>query len=376
MINTAIFGKKIVSPNLIKFREKVSDSDVNSKGVYARTGYALYVFSIDGVGEKYINVGKTIKHVYGLYLTPHYFNGYPLTASTYISTGDPVYQIGNGTIPNGVKINVPTGCEYVVFSASPQSQISDYMIGDMPMIVVSDRYIAWEPYDKYQMIDIDALVLAGKRVYWIGDSIMFGLYCTSPISQKIDDMFETYSINKAVSGNQIYGGQIASQLANLPNVEPDVIVFNGGCNDSGKVYGDGTNSNWALHPGNLETALNTAPSMTGTYPTSTCVDSFENLAQTMKKKYPNAKIIYVVTHYCAVSARTYADQKGTLDAYSSLAKKWGMSVVDMREDINAIIDNSFTDGGNGSPDGTHPNDNAHYKFFIPKIRAKLIELAP
>lgn len=370
---------KYRSENILDFVCNNKDERIlNNGNVIVYNGRLSWWFKVDPnheSGEYYFWIGKQIDYaVYDNVMIVFYSDQDKHDSTTFISKIDVNGTAGGASRMEGVKINVPEGCMYVgitgTYSTSGGTINGSHTIDGVPQIIVSKRFVPYQPY----WLDEKPDKLIGTRIYWNGDSIIAGLYCNSKMSKKIDELYGTGSVNKAVSDTMIYNGTIASFVDGMPEIEPDIFITDGGCNDmAGSKMPDGISA-WDGHHGEIDAG---PPSLTKTYDVTTVCGAFEAYIQKVRTKYPKAKIVYVLVHYCGTSARPYTTQKALGDAFLEICKKWSVSVVNIRDEgnINSTIDTNFTTSQYG-PDGTHPSDDAHYKYYIPMIIAKLREILP
>ena len=239
--------------------------------------------------------------------------------------------------------------------------------------ILSKQHIPYEPNPKFKLItdlyENKSNILSNRRIFWFGDSIVAGLYCDSSMSKKMDGLYKTLSNNFAISNTTFYNGQIVSQIETSKKIgiDPDVIIFNGGANDTNQYrdIGNGKFGAYINYPG--EISLTEPPSIDTDYGNSTVCGAFENFIRKLRVEYPNAKIIFIVTHYIGAN-HPWEDQFNMYNSFRECCKKWSVEICDIQSsgNINSFVDNSFTSNGT-SPDHTHPTDEAHYKYFIPLI---------
>lgn len=377
--NDASFFTAKRSNNVIEFVEIKENKAILSTGASAGTikddsSRNVLVFKIHGHGEMFFNLGDKRDTLYSMNCSFYFYKSEELIQSnltpSYNTSGwyQSFAQIGSNSM-GGSKITIPSDAVYCALVIGSLDDWGSYIKNGIPQVMISEKWMTYEPFYIYEL-RIDSK-LKNKSIYWIGDSIIAGLYCNSPISKKMDDIYGTLSTNKAVSNTTIYEGQIASQLNNFVDIQPDIVIFDGGANDTNQArYGTGKSA-WGTSPGSV---LNEAPSLTKSYGTTTVCGAFENTIKEIRTKYPKAKIVFVATHYIG-SNHPYADQKACFEAFYEACKKWGVAIVDIHNhgNINSYLDDSFTSNGN-APDKTHPSDQAHYDYYIPMIISKLNEI--
>ena len=379
-VKTSFFERK--SNNLARFVEFFDDYWIGNAGAASGgnlkefKGYYVAVFEIPA-GKSFIwNLGDDISVKSDVACEYYCYNDYEIKQSNlvvpYGESGwkKNISQLGHSSGPS--YITIPDGTKIVAFSFKKDGNIyTKYMDGNIPKLMVSNNLLPYEPYETYILMnkyyeqnENSESDLKNKVIYWFGDSIMAGLYCDSPISKKIDDIYGTFSTNLAISNTTIYDGQIMSKVNDAPTYEPDYILFNGGANDTNRSrYGTGLSA-WRTAPGSI---MDEEPNLTKDYGVDTVCGAFESTIQAMRKKYPNSKIVFITTHYIGTN-HPYSDQKECYNYFREICKKWSVKIADvnLEGNINSFIDNSFTSNGT-DPDYTHPSDEAHYKYYIPII---------
>ena len=188
------------------------------------------------------------------------------------------------------------------------------------------------PYETYES------VLNGTSALYIGDSISI----SKPFKGWAGLLEERYGVdrtNVSVGGTTFstIGTQIKNQLKNVPeDAEFDYIILDGGIND---LY---------LHCPNLgkvsDLPVTAAPSK---FDDSTAIGAFEQLLSMLKRRYPNAKIGYVITYQ-----RIDNWVNEFVPEVKKACDKWGVSYLCLPETYE------FMQLFNGNT-GAHTTDTVH-----------------
>lgn len=200
--------------------------------------------------------------------------------------------------------------------------------------------------------------LSGKTVFAFGDSIVYGHSAPELSFMRLikrDEAIRLYMY--AVNGATVIARtdkNIIDQIKNADAEEkPDFIVFDGYTNDAykgveavmGALLEDGSEN----------------------FDNQTFYGAFEEIVCTMKKRWPDAKIVFVTIHKSA--ARDWEIQKLLREASLEVCKKWGVFVLDMFENCSLDTRDSlqmekYIMGGAGS----HPNLSACEQFYAPMVK--------
>lgn len=201
-----------------------------------------------------------------------------------------------------------------------------------------------------------------KTIYAFGDSIVYGH--TAPDKSFMKLIADEYKISltmNAKNGATVIAGSgndIITQIKNAPAAEPDIVVFDGYTNDA------------------YESVLENMGSPKGLGSTSfnnkTFSGAFEEIIYTMKQKWPNAKLLFVAVHKNV--ARNWSIQCALKNAAVAMCNEWGVDVADV---FNlSTLDTRDSDQMKKyiiGESGSHPNETACRKFYIP-IVAKMLSL--
>lgn len=242
-------------------------------------------------------------------------------------------------------------------------------------------------------------ILNGRKIYAFGDSIVYGhktpsvsftrllaAECHMDLGSETNeyDRFENtkkceymYAVNgasvitldsskKEDINEQTKGNYILNQVLNASAIKPDVIIFNGGTNDA---YDTDANDHVNLfeHLGVIKGPAENE------FDSTTFCGGFESIIYSMRKKWGNTPIVYITTHKSG--GRKWDAQCTVRNLALEICKKWDANVADVFRD--AALDTRDEDQMkkyiiNGA--GSHPNEAACRKFYIPLIKSKLISL--
>lgn len=221
------------------------------------------------------------------------------------------------------------------------------------------------------------LALKGTKIYAFGDSIVAGHEFQKGSFADFTAAQEEMELQKfAVNGATILdagyiGGQILSQIAGAPEEEPQFVLFDGGTNDA-EFIKNNSDVEFGTVAGSKEPDA---------FDTATFAGAFENTVYEMKKKWPNAQLVYVTTHKLGSRDNSVQDKLHEMEI--QICQKWEIAVADLYEkaaldtnDINQKNNYTFDSlGSNGLPgingSGTHPNLAAIEEFYVPLVSAVL-----
>lgn len=212
--------------------------------------------------------------------------------------------------------------------------------------------------------------LKGKSLLTFGDSIMHGdgndfIGIADLVAQRYMMKSKDYSKGGATFGYAKKRQQISNQiLAAISEHETaDVILIDGGTNDMHKVKAGSVSEdfNYGEH-GRVDYA-----------------SGMEYAFGLLKDNYPNTPVVYIRAH-----DMVYTNEANEL-YYGSLAlkicDKWDVNTIDMFADSefdghDAEIVKKYTVATDRRPNGdsVHPNKDGYYKFYIPMVVSKILEL--
>ncbi|MGW5666081.1 SGNH/GDSL hydrolase family protein [Streptomyces sp. NPDC003758] len=208
--------------------------------------------------------------------------------------------------------------------------------------------------------------LAGRSVYAFGDSIVYGhVYPRSfadLVAEQESMTLTKFARNGATIGADPHasGGQILAQVEEATDIAPDFVIFDGGTNDAQSIFRDRA------------------------YDVGTYAEELERTLNTMKRKWPTARIVYVAAH--KLGSRDWDTQmalrKVTLQACRqsdvAIADVFGETTFDTRDD-GQRVKYTFDDLVNGFPgtdgSGTHPNMAGITTFYVPVVSARLQQIS-
>ena len=113
---------------------------------------------------------------------------------------------------------------------------------------------------------------------------------------------------------------------------------------------------------------------------TTFYGSFEHLINSLRKKYSDTRIIYICCHN--TPSRSDEAQKILHKAAIECCEKWSIPYVDIYNEgqINCNIDimrNAYSynnEGETSGGNGTHLTGTGYEKWYVPMIKAKMIEI--
>lgn len=143
-------------------------------------------------------------------------------------------------------------------------------------------------------------------------------------------------------------------------VQPNFILFNGSANDESYV----------TTLGDITTGYAAALDLT------TFSGGFEYMCKTILTNFPGIPVLYIRHHN--MESRPDNLQKSYGNRAVDICKKWGVQVVDIYSEsgMNTWITyhyQNYTASYLGSPDGTHPNNIAYNTFYVPLIKAAMLQ---
>lgn len=209
--------------------------------------------------------------------------------------------------------------------------------------------------------------LAGRSVYAFGDSIVYGhVYPRSFVDIVTDQHGMTltkFARNGATIGADPHasGGQIRAQVEEATAVAPDFVLFDGGTNDAQSIFRDQR------------------------YDVGTYAGELERTLETMKQKWPTARIVYVAAH--KLGSRDWNTQVALRGVTLRACHQWDVAIADVfgettfdtRDDAQRA-EYTFDDLVNGFPgtngSGTHPNMAGISTFYVPVVSARLEQMSP
>ncbi len=223
--------------------------------------------------------------------------------------------------------------------------------------------------------------LRGKTMYAFGDSIVDGhqyrkasfvTFVAEREGMELQKLAENGST--IIDGAASMGTTVYRQLVNAPDKEPDFVLFNGGTNDAMYLVDNGIEDYGQVREGQYGGFDNTF------------AGAFEETIRRMRRKWPNAGIIYVAAHKLDRDEKV---QQALHGLEMEACRKWGVTVANVYEDAPLDTKNNLeqraaysfdevnpSDGlpGTGGT-GTHPNFACMEEFYVPIVRQALRKAA-
>lgn len=217
--------------------------------------------------------------------------------------------------------------------------------------------------------------LTGKSIINMGDSIAHGAgndgvgYSHLIATENAMTLYD-YSKNGAfMSGTggslMTIESQIDSAISNVPEgTTIDFIMFEGGTNDIGS----------SVPVGELLEGYDTTNANTSTY-----IGAMERAIDRLRTQWSTANIIFIMVH--KMTSRNYEKQLQYHNAQKQVCDKWCIPYVDIFDKgqitsyIPALATTCFP-ADVSTPTGydrTHPNGLGYKQFYVPMIKAKMIE---
>ena len=214
---------------------------------------------------------------------------------------------------------------------------------------------------RIENIDVHSTALQNKNIVFMGDSITAS-YGYKGWSGELEEHYLINKYNIGVGGASFatIDGRttIYAQTANIPNVDVDFFVLNGGVNDIWSKCELGSVSNISVSNATVDS-----------FDTNTTAGAMEQMFCYLNKNYPNAKIAFVINYICYTGSW---DGVAFRDEFAPLAneicEKWGVACLDMSTDttFNGLY-------GVHTYDGVHGND-VGYEIVARKMAPWLIGL--
>lgn len=251
--------------------------------------------------------------------------------------------------------------------------------------LIEDTAVVNKKYVETKIINYSPL--AGKKIAYHGDSICESRTDASKLNYNgggyakiIADITGSTYDNKAGSGSVLVSalpsGQslsndttakyIVTDMDSMPD-DADIICFQGGINDwsKGCPFGE----------------LSAENDYSGTLDTKTVIGALETICRKAINKWSGKPICFIITHKIANGNSAYAKCSGTdpwsykelHDVMIQIFNKYSIPYLDMFNEggLNSYMDihNTlyFTGGSLGTPDKTHPNEEAYRKYYVPKL---------
>ncbi len=223
----------------------------------------------------------------------------------------------------------------------------------------------------YILSELDKLsALKGKTVMTFGDSIMHGdgndfVGIGDLLSQRYMMVAVDYSHGGSTFGKVYNREQICAQINKAINMgeTADIILINGGTNDMRRLPAGEISSDF-----NYES-----------YGSADFSSGMEYAIGLIKDNYPDTPLVYIRAHDMECSLERNELHFGNLAL--DICEKWEVEVVDVfndtdfdchKEDIKCAYTAHTEKRKNG--DSIHPNQLGYYKYYIPLLSEKAVEL--
>lgn len=277
-------------------------------------------------------------------------------------------QVGTQTYPkNNLKISYYEGSTYVLVSIDNKT----YTSNDDIKIIEGTNIEHYYPY--YIIIKNTKNKWCGKKWLVLGDSISTegetNLAEKSYTGIVAKDLGFKIYVNESISGKEF-----TDYITNINNFisDYDLVTVMLGTNNHGYNCGLGTFNDGVDYKTN-----------------NSFYAKVQKLIELLKVKNPNATILFLtpIRRTGTGSQNNNADGyminalSKTTEDYANIVKdccnKYGIHCLDLYEyGINPKNVNDRTAYFMSSDDGTHPNEIGHKKLISPKVKAKLLEIAP
>ncbi len=271
-----------------------------------------------------------------------------------------------------------------------------YMTEEKPWVALAEKETEYEEYgsklsQEWLKLQIEKYgysnLLKGKTIYNFGDSISNGqgnlvgdkrLGPAELVALDNDMVCTDFSVSgstmsTAGGGNYILK-RIESAILASP-ITPDFVLLAGGINDL-KVTTVGDFSDPSNNNDFEEAYINSLD-------TSKFSGAFETAIYKILNKWPGTQLIFMTEHKMP---NHYNDGTETLyQTAKKICKKWCVPILDMWNsgglNMSVLANNKAYGTGDVNLDGTHtdtthPNGEAYRLYYVPKLKAKLLECCP
>lgn len=228
----------------------------------------------------------------------------------------------------------------------------------------SDGIITIKKYIEYNLQTFENNPLFGKSLYCVGDSVCEGAgsnkYSYADIIAEKNNMILT---KDGIGGTtySVIDGKNNSICERIASVEGnfDYVLIEGIFND---IFA-------SINIGQLTADYNS------TVDNKTVTGALEEICRNIKKKFPEAKILFIIPHKLSFSNGVlYANQNKYFDAVRAVSEKYQIKHIDL-DKISGLacyneewLKNYF---GPNETMGTHPNKNAYEKYYVPFIESEM-----
>lgn len=265
-----------------------------------------------------------------------------------------------------------------VFEDLTEPEIAVYYLEDavqefVEYTIAEGHTVLW--IDKSKIKDLDPL--KGRKIVYDGDSICAGTAENSGggYAKLIAEQTGSSYVNHAQGGARLCSGVadhhcIADNLENLP-AAGDLYCFQGGINDY-----------W----GSASLGTFTMDDFTGDVDPTTVCGALETIFRYMLNHFPGKPVCFIITHkiqFTAYSANSAGDTfRDYRDAMAAICEKYSIPYYDAFSESglngwNEAQSNLFLTGnGEGTPDGCHPNEEGHRRYYVPQLLALFRRILP
>ena len=214
---------------------------------------------------------------------------------------------------------------------------------------------------RIENIDVHFTPLQDKNIVFMGDSIT-AAYGYKGWAGELQEHYRINPHNIGVGGASYatLDGRttIYAQTANIPNVDVDFFVLNGGVNDIWSKANLGAVSN-----------ISVDDATANSFDTNTTAGAMEQVFCYLRQNHADAKIAFIINYICY---STEIDGVRFRDEFAPLAKaicaKWGVTCVDLTDntEISALY-------GVHTYDGVHGND-VGYELVMRELAPVLVSM--
>ena len=271
-----------------------------------------------------------------------------------------------------------------------------YMTEEKPWVALAEKETEYEEYgskllQEWLKLQIEKYgysnPLKGKTIYNFGDSISNGqgnlvgdkrLGPAELVALDNDMVCTDFSVSgstMSTSGGGNYTLKRINDAISASPITPDFVLLAGGINDL-KVTSIGDFSEPSSNDDFGENYI-------GLLDTSNFSGAFETAIYRILNAWPGTQLIYMTEHKIPSH---YND--GTEKLYQivrKICKKWCVPILDMWNEgglnMSVLANNKAYGTGDVNSDGTHtdtthPNGEAYRLYYVPKLKAKLLECCP
>lgn len=271
-----------------------------------------------------------------------------------------------------------------------------YMTEEKPWVALAEKETEYEEYgskllQEWLKLQIEKYgysnPLKGKTIYNFGDSISNGqgnlvgdkrLGPAELVALDNDMVCTDFAVSGSTMSTSGGGNYILKRINDALSaspITPDFVLLAGGINDL-KVTSIGDFSESSSNDDFGENYISSLD-------TSNFSGAFETAIYRILNAWSGTQLIYMTEHKMPSH---YND--GTEKLYQiarKICKKWCIPILDMWDEgglnMSVLANNKAYGTGDVNPDGTHtdtthPNGEAYRLYYVPKLKAKLLECCP